>query len=408
MNKFYVLLKKEIRELLTPYTFLPLIITVIIFALLGKIVSSETDKLKAPQNLIVLDQDQTAISKGIQETLTKSNFKVNTVDLSQEAALQETKQRKFKALLVIPEGFEASLTSGKPKKLITYNILSNFSMVGTQGGQTLKAALAALNVPANPILTNDHVVVKDRQAAVSLDQVMGFVSSQSYFIPIILFIIIIFAAQMIATSIASEKENKTLETLLSSPVSRKYIVSAKLLSAGLVALLFASVYVFSMRYYMNGVSGGALGANLSETAKQAINQLGLSFNTPDYIALGISLFFGILSALAIALILGAFAEDVKGVQSVITPLMVLVIIPYFLVMFLDFTTLPKYALWLIYAIPFSHPFLAVQNLLLHNYWPVIYGVIYQAVVFLIFVYLASWIFASDQILTLKLGKRKTT
>jgi len=55
-----------------------------------------------------------------------------------------------------------------------------------------------------------------------------------------------------------EQENKTLETLLSAPVNRRTIVAAKLVGAGLVALAFALVYMIGFRYYMNGMSGGAI------------------------------------------------------------------------------------------------------------------------------------------------------
>ena len=51
------------------------------------------------------------------------------------------------------------------------------------------------------------------------------------YIPIVLFVAVIFASQMIATAIATEKENKTLETLLSYPVTRTSIVTSKMLDS---------------------------------------------------------------------------------------------------------------------------------------------------------------------------------
>ena len=83
-----------------------------------------------------------------------------------------------------------------------------------------------------PVTVDEVVVVGTRTAAAPVDAVMGFVSQQTTFIPIVLFIVIIFAAQMIATAIATEKENKTLETLLSYPISRASLVTAKMVAAG--------------------------------------------------------------------------------------------------------------------------------------------------------------------------------
>jgi len=138
---------------------------------------------------------------------------------------------------------------------------------------------------------------------------------------------------MIAVSIASEKEIKTLETLLSTPISRTSLVSAKMLAAGLVSLLMAAVYMFGFKYYMGGLMGSS--QSPSSLSSSTISQLGLSLNTADYFLLGTSLFLSILVALAMATILGAFAEDVKKVQGLVLPITFLVMIPYILTMFMD-------------------------------------------------------------------------
>ena len=45
-------------------------------------------------------------------------------------------------------------------------------------------------------------------------------------------IIIMYSAQMVISAIAMEKQNKTLETLLTVPIPRTSIVTAKMLSLG--------------------------------------------------------------------------------------------------------------------------------------------------------------------------------
>jgi len=176
-----------------------------------------------------------------------------------------------------------------------------------------------------------------------------------------------------------------------------------------VALFTSAVYLFGMNYYIKGltdsVAPGAMTANSATSV--AISQLGLTFSTTDYVVLGVSLFFGILAALSVALILGSFAEDAKSAQGVVTPLMVMIMIPYFLVMFLDVSSVSGAMKILIYAIPFSYPFLAAPNLLLHQYQTIAFGIIYLAAFFALFVFLASKIFSSDKILTMRLNfKRK--
>ena len=136
--------------------------------------------------------------------------------------------------------------------------------------------------------------------------------------------------------------------------------------------------------------------------------LGIIITPIGYLMLGLSLFMGILVGLSIAMILGILSENIKSVQAAITPLMILILLPYFLVLFLDINTISPVLKYVIYAIPFSHPFLAAQNIILGSYMPIIYGIIYQFVVFMIFVIISTKIFSSDKVITLriKFGKRR--
>ena len=426
MKKFFILLKKEIKELITPQTVLPLVITAIMFMALGNVLGKEVEKTKKPSKILVVDEDKSTSSRGVSEFLGKSTFQVIGFEGNEEAAVKKAKDEKISVIAVIPKGFENGLSKVEPQTITAYTIMGNFSLLTSQNSAILDSIIAAINdytsnqlilaktsvaTPAeikNPVRSENIVVVGDRQANVNPQQIMNFIMSQTTFIPIILFMVIIFSATMIATTIATEKENKTLETLLTVPVNRNHIVLAKMVGAGLISLFSAAVYMFGFRYYINGLSGGAATSGTDEATKAALGQLGLSFGTSQYAILGISLFFGILCALAISIIIGAFAEDVKSIQGLITPLMILVTIPYILTLFLDINTMPPVIKWLIYAIPFSHPFLAAPNILLHNYSFVVYGILYQAIIFVLFVIIAARLFSTDAISTMKLsfGKKK--
>ncbi|MCL5435915.1 MAG: ABC transporter permease [Patescibacteria group bacterium] len=422
MRKFFVLVKKEVQELLTPQMLLPLLIIVVAFVFIGKVAGSEAAKTAEPQPVGILDLDHTNTSALVAQTLSKNNLKLTEFsEISPEEALQQAKNQDLKILFVIPAGFERGF-SGKPLSLSIYTILKNFSFIGSRSTQSATVALAQINsalsreliaekapqadpaVLQSPLRTEETVVIGSREAKISVSAVMGFISTQSTFIPIVLFLVITFASQLIALSMATEKENKTLETLLSAPVSRQAMVAAKLVGAGLVALLTAVVYLFGMRYYITGLTAGA--GSGTTAASDAFNQLGLVFSAADYALLGLVLFFAILVALSISLILGAFAEDAKSVQGVTAPLMFLVLIPYFLTLFLDINSLSLGLKAFVYAIPFSHAFLAAPNILLKDYSAVFWGLGYMAVLVVIFIYIASRIFSSDKIMTLKLNFRR--
>lgn len=425
MKKFFILVKKEIRELLTPQMLIPLLVVVLIFNFVGKIIGKEVKKSQVPQPIEIIDLDRSAVSQSVIEIIKKSNFAPNvTIENKKEEILAQARQKKEKAMLVIPAGFEKGIKNFEPQKIEVYNIMRNFSVTGSRDAAILNAAIAAINEGLSnqlisqailgkdpgqlkrPVLTNEFVMVGEKTANISAAAVSGFIASQTTFIPIILFLIIVFASQMIATSIASEKENKTLETLLSTPVSRKFIVASKLFAAGFVALITAVVYLFGMRNYMTSMTGGA-GTNLDGATKNAIIELGLQFSTYDYVLLGLSLFFGILAALAISFILGSFAQDTKSAQGVVAPLMILILVPYLLTMLLDFSSLSPLVRNLVYAIPFSHPFLAAPSLLLNQYQNVWLGIGYLAFFFIVAVIIASKIFSTERIFTLRLKFKKS-
>ena len=422
MNKFLVLLKKEIKELMTLEMILPLIAVAVIFMSIGNMVGKEQDKAKTnKQDIILIDQDKTETSDLVRQTLDKTLNIEELQNTTTDVALETAKKENKSLLLLIPSGFETSMMSSEPKQIEVYSVIKNFSMMGTKNYETISLSLSAINDALsnqliaqntnidpsklkNPMQSKDFVIVAGKQAPGNPIQIMSYITNQTTFIPIILFMVIILAAQMIATAIASEKENKTLETLLTAPIKRSYIVITKMSAAGIVALLSAGIYLVGLRSYVNGVSGGQLSS--SGTLSETINQLGLAFTPTNYLLLGLALFFGILAALSIALILGAFAQDVKSVATLTTPLMILVMIPYFLTLFLDINSLSPALRYLVYAIPFTHSFLAAPNLLLHNYAPIIWGILYQLAFFVVFVMIATKIFSSDKIMTMKLSFKK--
>lgn len=423
MRKFFILLQKEIRELLTLQVILPLLITTILFTFIGNIMSKEQEKMSAPQQIGLINLDvHSESSEAFISELQNNNLEITlyeTTDL--ETAISQAKTEGKLGLLIIPENFEKLLQTPQAQKIAFYSIIRSLSLTSNQGYQTVYSALSKANesisnnllqekIPEtnplnykNPLLLDEYIIFGEKEAHASLNQIIGFLTQQTMFIPIILFFVIIFSSQMIATSIASEKENKTLETLLTTPVSRKLIVLSKMLGAGIIALLASIFYIFGFKTYMSGIIGDAAA---SSEISHIIQNLGLSFSFLDYLLLGLSLFMGILVALSISLILGAFAEDVKSVSGLLSPIMVLVMLPYFLTMFLDINSLSPFLKFFVHAIPFSHIFLASPELYLHNYSAVLFGILYQFVIFLIFVFIASWIFSTDKIITMKLNFSK--
>jgi ABC-2 type transport system permease protein len=305
--------------------------------------------------------------------------------------------------------------------------MRSFSLIGPRGSAIVRGVISALNnvlsdnflkekLPGldpsslkNPIKSKDFVIVQDRMAEASASDVAGMVSSQSLLIPVVLMMIVISSSQMVISAVAMEKQNKTLETLLTVPIRRTSIITAKMLAAGLVGLISAGIYMFGFKGFMGGIGGDALKAASSQSGA-VMRRLGLYFDTSGYLILGVSLFLAILVALALAMILGVLAEDFPSAQNMLMPLMFMVMIPYFLSLFADINTVSLPVKIFILAIPFSHPFLVSQNLYLGNYGLIFGGLAYMLVVFIVLVVFAARIFSTDRILTMKLrfGKKRAT
>jgi len=420
MRRFFVILKKELKEMVTWQTLVPILLIMVIYSFLGRTINQEQKKQAAPQPITVVDLDRSQTSELLSGILTKANFKVTTVTEGVvDDIVRKVASEKGSAVLVIPHGFEAGLQAQHPQKVQTYTIMRNFSMMGIQGTFRMDAALSAMNeyigdmyiksgapgldpaVVKHAISSQSFITVGATSAEGDPQEIVSLVMQQTMIIPIVLFLVIIMASQMIAASIASEKENKTLETLLSTPVARGALVTAKMMASGIVALVSAAAYMVGMKSYMGSLIGSSTGA--SATAVQAIQKLGLVLDLRGYILLGLSVFAGIMVALSIAVILGAFAEDLKSVQILIMPLMMVVLLPYLITMFIDINTASPVLKWLIYAIPFSHPFLAAQLIFAHNFTMVIAGIIYQFALFFVLAAVAARIFSTDRILTMKLN-----
>jgi ABC-2 type transport system permease protein len=255
----------------------------------------------------------------------------------------------------------------------------------------------------NPIKTREFVLIRDRMAEGSASAIAGIVTSQSLLIPVILMMVIIYSSQMVISAIAMEKQDKTLETLLTVPISRTSIVAAKMLAAGIVGLLSAAIYMLGYKSFMGGLTRGI---PTDASSQSIVAKLGLGLSGTSLIVLGVSLFLSILCALALATILGVLAEDFRSAQSLIMPVILLVMIPYFLSMFADVKTMSLPAKALVLAIPFSHSFLAIPNMFLGDTKAVIFGMLYMLAFFIVLVILAGKIFSSDKVLTMKLRWKK--
>lgn len=216
-------------------------------------------------------------------------------------------------------------------------------------------------------------------------------AKNSMVIPIIITFVIMMVGSMVIASIGSEKENKTLETLLTMPVRRTTVISGKLLAATLFGLFYGAVFMVGMKVYTNGIMDGSGDVDLAS--------LGLSMGAGDWALLFILLFLAIFTALGICMILGAFTKNYKTAQTMTTPIAFLAFVPMIVFMITSWGALPGVARGIMFAIPFSHPMMAMNNLMFGDYATVFAGIVYLTILDALLMYATVKIYKSDILVT---------
>ncbi len=137
-----------------------------------------------------------------------------------------------------------------------------------------------------------------------------------------------------------------------------------------------------------------------------LSAIGLAPGLFGYAILGASLFVSLLSALALAVVVSVFAEDVRGAQSLLGFVYLPLFIPMLVLMFADINTLPLTLRIILFAIPFTHPMLAARAMITGDYFTALWGIGYVTIFTLVILYIAARIFATEKILTMRLRLRR--
>lgn len=422
--KFFNLLKKELAELINTQMIVSLIAVVAIFMVMGNVMTATVEEaVKSEYTVNISDRDNTEFTAKLMDTMSAGGAKVNVFNSEGDDYDQILNDTGKSALVIIPEGFTDAIENGEAPELISVASMKSSAMLANISNSNSGALGFISNCISDtfaemsgltpedvelinsPVTVTENTVVNGRSAAVDTESIMNKISMQSMILPIVVFVLIMMTSQMLMSAIANEKIDKTLETLLSAPVSRTAILGSKMLAAAIVALLNAVCYMFAFSKFMSGaeesVTNDIAGSMVADylPVDKAMEQLGLTLGFGDYVLVGVQLFVTIMICLSVSLILGSLVNDTKQAQTMIMPLMFMAMIPYIISMFADVNTLPAVLRIIIYAIPFTHTFSAISNLSFGNNAIFFAGLAYQIVVLAVCLSFALRLFKSDKILT---------
>lgn len=400
------IVKKEFKELFVLSTILPIVVIAIVYGSAGNMIGNVQESIKEKPVIGIVDMDDGDFS-GIAMSVLTENAKVVYNGSDAEEGLQEVRKENGVALLAIPENFSQNIYANHPGEIEIYWIMKGAGMMDSISSGAVEGLIQAVNQEISKTLiqqgsSSDPALVlaptkrvettffkgKEIQG-LSPSTLSTMLMSQSIVIPIIVMMLVIMAGASVISSMGLEKENKTLETLLTLPVRRSQIVIGKIVGSALVGLIMAAIYMLGFSRYMTSFQSSDM--NLAD--------FGLALGMPDYLLVGISLFTALLAGLALCIVLGTFAKNYRSAQALVFPITALALIPTFIIMLKDFDTIPAVLQVLVFAIPFSHPMMAMRALMLDNYWLVIGGIAYTAVFTVVMVGVAVRIFNSDRLLT---------
>jgi len=406
------IVKKEFKELFTLSTLIPIVVIAIVFASVGQMIGNIGETMEEKPVIGIVDMDGGDFSDIAMAVLTERAELIYDGNDAEEG-LEEVRKENGVALLVIPENFSQDIYANHPGEIEIYWIMKGAGMMDSISSGTVEGLIQAVNQgistkliqedssfdPALVLVPTTRVETtffKGKEVErLSASQLGNMLSSQSIAIPIVVMMLIIMAGASVISSMGMEKENKTLETLLTLPVRRSHIVIGKIVGSALVGMIMAGIYMIGFSRYMSSFQISDV--NLAD--------FGLALGMQDYLLIGISLFTALLAGLSLCIVLGTFAKNYRSAQALVFPITALAMISMFITMFKDFDTIPAVLRILVFAIPFSHPMMAMRALMMDNYSLVIGGIAYTAVFTVIMIAVAVRIFNSDRLLTGSVQKR---
>jgi ABC-2 type transport system permease protein len=416
LKGFVNIFVKELKELIRdPKVLLGMIVfPLILFPVMGSIVgysvqSAQEQAAKTP--LLIVNNDGGNWSQYLTEIFSNYSPKVyvvNNMTINRTSASELLSEYNTTQFIVIPEGFTANMTEHEANATVKasisfYGVFSGGGVFESVGSSIIDNLIYIFNriVAPDAVHSEKSTIIKGEiYNDVDPAGLSNVMISQAIAMPIIIIILLSYSMTIAATSVAMEKEEKTLETLLTLPMDRFAILMGKLSGSILIAAVGALAYMVGFNYYIGGITStipAGINVNLAE--------LGLVPSFFGYLLLGISLFVTILSALALAVIVSAFAEDVRTAQSLVGYIYPFLFVPAIALMYLDVNSLPIAFKIVLYAIPYTQPIIASKAVIMGDYWTAVLGIIYVTAFTLGVMYAASRLFATEKILTAKLKLR---
>ncbi|MBQ04321.1 hypothetical protein CL673_06390 [Candidatus Bathyarchaeota archaeon] len=421
MGSLWSLVLKEIKELIRDPKILigVILMPLIIFPLMGSAINISTTSVQRAlitASFAIYNEDDGVTTTALLDYLHRNNT-VLTIDANGiKDALRKYQETNATTLLWIKEGYSKNVSQGLRGELKVYANLRSLSIAETSSTDAIGGlinyyayflSISNINnlleqagemrearVVRSPISVDYQSIIKGNVINVAPSQIISVIMSQSVMLPVMVMVMLMFSIQMAATSIAIEKEQKTLETLMTLPVSRLTILSGKLAGSIVVAVAGAIAYMIGFGYYMTSAFSFT-----SELTTMSTQDLSIGLEPLGTMLLGVNMFVTLVSGLALAISLATFTDNVRSAQSLTGFLTIPIMLPAIILMFSDLSMLPKAIQMILLMIPYTHSIIASKAAFIGNYTLVLRSIGYITAFTLVVLYIAARIFSTERIIT---------
>lgn len=229
--------------------------------------------------IAIVDSDGKDQAKQFKDFLSSGDMKkmIEINEMGYEDALDKVRKGDMPAAIVIPEGYSTGIHNGNTVELKIYkdpgsplraeiveSLVKSYSGVGSSLIGSIEAAAQVFNeygADVSPVIPNIMKSTENIDMKFSEDNVKknDSVSSMQYYAAAMLVMYIMFVGMLGTSSIIEEKEDKTLMRMMSAAVSKRQILTGKVLGLVMLGIFDVSVLILFTRLVLNVSWGNSIG-----------------------------------------------------------------------------------------------------------------------------------------------------
>jgi len=363
------LARKEFLDLVRdPRIFIPFLLSAVIMPAMGLVLSvamqtAIRQAVEVPK-VAVADLDGTELSRELVRWLSNKAKVVEVNGSGLEALARSAAEAEAPLLLVVEPGFGRAVELGRRPSLIVIGVVWGPALFPPQASglvdyvkefvaRKLLGGRISYELVKDPVALDNRLYLAAKGLMLSRPELIGGITMAAMLLPLILLSIAATVMSMAATSMAVENEERTLETLLSLPVSSYSILLSKLLGMFALSLLGTVFEVVGMVSYFYLI----LSAPLAFQARGQPLSLQVAVAPADVAFIAASLLVSLFFAAAVGLIIGALSRDVRIANTLTAPLSLLLFLPTLFVIFAP----SQGGAALLYSLPITQPVVAARD-----------------------------------------------